>query len=314
MTPTPVPSHPSSITYDRRTGRIAGADARERLLMRLFETAGSISLRWTHRGYGLGCRLLSPVVPERSVDVRLTDDAVFRFPLGDPYWSTILDRGYVYEKDIDVFFRRIVGVDYTLLDCGANYGYWSVLASSAEFGGHPAVAVEPSSGNFRRLADNIVLNHGRFTSLQRAIGATDGLATLSGHKHESLSIQGSGAGEMVVVSSLDSLAGELGLFGRRCVVKLDVEGVEIGAIDGGARLLAGDCVVICEDHGNDPTHAVSTHILKHTPMKLFCYDPEIGRYRRLLGTGPLDRIKKASNRGYNVLATASDFWAARILA
>ena len=33
--------------------------------------------------------------------------------------------------------------------------------------------------------------------------------------------------------------------------QLDVEGVEIEAIKGGARLLQTDCVVICEEHGND---------------------------------------------------------------
>ena len=83
---------------------------------------------------------------------------------------------------------------------------------------------------------------------------------------------------------------------------------------GGQRLLKTDCVMVCEDHGNDPLHKVSKHILDHTNMQLFCYDPDAGRYIRLNDASPLDRIKKASNRGYNVLATSSAFWEAQILA
>ena len=73
-------------------------------------------------------------------------------------------------------------------------------------------------------------------------------------------------------------------------------------------------MVICEDHGSDPLHAVSNHVLNNTDMQLFCYDPDAGRYIHLKNTSPLGRIKKAVNRGYNVLATSSLFWEARILA
>lgn len=260
--------------------------------------------------------MLGPFIPARTLDVRLSDDTLFRFPLGDGYWSTILDRRYVYEKDIDVFFRAAADADYTLLDCGANYGYWSALASSGPYGRHKSIAIEPSSANFTWLRENAAANGGRFEVLQRAIGGNSGSAMLSGRKHESLTIAGDASvvGETVRVSTLDDLAVELGLLGRRCIVKLDVEGVEIAAIDGGARLLASDCVLICEDHGNDRTHAVSRHILEKTSMRLYCYDPEASRYILLTDVAPLDRIKKAVNRGYNVLATSSENWEARILA
>ena len=57
------------------------------------------------------------------------------------------------------------------------------------------------------------------------------------------------------------------------LIKLDVEGVEIEAIKGGARLLQGDSVLLCEEHGNDPNHTVSRYILEQTPLKLIVYDP-----------------------------------------
>ena len=57
------------------------------------------------------------------------------------------------------------------------------------------------------------------------------------------------------MESLDDLMDRMDLSTKRLVLKLDVEGVEIGAMIGAARLLKTDCVVICEDHGSDPLHA-----------------------------------------------------------
>ena len=259
--------------------------------------------------------IASCLVPNRDIFVRLNEDAVFAFPFGDEYWSTILDRKYVYERDIDVFLRGVSDTDYVLLDCGANYGYWSTLVSSRPYGSHRAIAIEPSSSNYAGLHQNAVINGNRFETIKSAIGETSGTAYLSGSKHEAMTIADHDeGGEAVTLASLDDLMDRMDLSTKRLVLKLDVEGVEIGAMIGGVRLLKTDCIVICEDHGNDPHHTVSKHILNHTEMRLFCYDPEAGHYIRLKDAFPLDRIKKAVNRGYNVLATASPFWEARVLA
>ena len=36
----------------------------------------------------------------------------------------------MYEPEIDAFLRAVADVDYMLVDGGANFGLWSVLASS----------------------------------------------------------------------------------------------------------------------------------------------------------------------------------------
>jgi len=303
------------LVFDRATGAIEGAGIREKLLIMAFQAGARMSSSWTHRGFGLSCRALRPMVPNRDIFVRLNEDAVFAFPFGDGYWSTILDRKYVYERDIDVFLRGISDIDYVLLDCGANYGYWSTLVSSRPYGSHSAIAIEPFSSNYAALRRNAVINGNRFETIKSAIGETSGMAYLSGCKHESMTIADhERGGEAVSLASLDDLMDRIDLSAKRLVLKLDVEGVEIGAMVGGGRLLKTDCIVICEDHGNDPLHTVSKHILNHTEMRLFCYDSHAGHYIRLKDTLPLDRIKKAVNRGYNVLATASPFWEARVLA
>ena len=95
-----------------------------------------------------------------------------------------------YEDELELLFADSIDVDYTLLDCGANYGYWSVLVSSKPFGSHKAIAIEPSGQNFPKLANNARVNGNRFETMKCAIGASRGTARLSGTKHEAFSIAG----------------------------------------------------------------------------------------------------------------------------
>jgi FkbM family methyltransferase len=213
-------------------------------------------------------------------------------------------------------FRHSADVDYTLIDCGANYGYWSVLVSSAPFGSHRVIAIEPSSQNFQKLANNARVNGDRFELMKCAVGAKRGSAQLSGTKHEAFSIAGeadSDGGEEVPVIALDDLIddGKVSAEGKY-LIKLDVEGVEVEAIKGGSRLLEGDSVVLCEEHGNDPDHTVSRYILEQTPLRLMVYDPRSSRLETVTELSILDRIKVSTHVGYNVFGTASVFWQNRI--
>jgi FkbM family methyltransferase len=255
--------------------------------------------------------LLRKTVPERDIAMRLNPDAIFAFPYGDGYWSKLLNRSLSYESELELLFLDSRDVDYVLIDCGANYGYWSVLVSSAPFGAHKAIAIEPSSVNFAKLSNNAAISGNRFEVLNCAIGSVRGTARLSGTKHEAFSIAGpaNAVGEDVPVLALDNLIddGKIAATGRY-LVKLDVEGVEIDAIKGGTRLLQADTVILCEEHGSDRAHTVSRYILDHTPLKLIVHDPVSNRFETLKELSMLDRIKTARNIGYNVFATSSAFW------
>ncbi len=303
------------IHFDRTSGSLEGANLWERTAAVALATGSKISSHFSHRGY-IGCaNLLRKTLPERNIAIKLNADATFEFPYGDGYWSKLLDRSYHYEDELELLFRHSVDIDYTLLDCGANYGYWSVLVSSSPFGSHRAIAIEPSSQNFPKLANNARVNGNRFELMKCAIGAAKGTARLSGKKHEAFSIAGGtdGDGEVVPVLALDDLIddGKVSRDGKY-MIKLDVEGVEIDAMKGGVRLLQGDSVIICEEHGNDPDHTVSRYILEQTPLKLIVYDPRANRMETVTELSILDRIKVSSHVGYNVFGTASAFWQNRI--
>ncbi len=74
--------------------------------------------------------------------------------------------------------------------------------------------------------------------------------------------------ETVPTLAIDDLVPE----GVAAVIKLDVEGAEIAAIDGAARALAQGAVLIYEDHGNDPACTVSARFLQDPDMRLFSID------------------------------------------
>jgi FkbM family methyltransferase len=302
------------IQFDRTTGVLEGANAWERLAALALSSGSKVASTFSHRGYNSCANLLRKTLPQRDIAIRLNSDATFEFPYGDGYWSKLLNRSFSYEDELELLFRDSVGVDYTLIDCGANFGYWSVLISSIPYGSHKAIAIEPSSQNFVKLANNSEINGNRFEVLRCAIGATRGTARLSGTKHEAFSIAGNtSGGEDVPVIALDNLLddGKISPDGKY-LIKLDVEGVEIEAIKGGKRLLQGDSVLLCEEHGNDPNHTVSRYILEQTPLKLIVYDPRTNRLETVSELSILDRIKVSSHVGYNVFGTASAFWQGRI--
>ncbi len=306
-----------AIAFDRASGQLEGASLAERWAALAMQMGARASAPFAHSGFSLGCRLLSTMLPKRDIVVRLNDDAVFAFPFADGYWSVLLNRRHTYEVEIDTFLRAVADMDYTFLDCGANFGLWSVLVTSAPYGRHRAIAIEASSANAAKLARNAGLNGNRFGVRHEAIGRTSGgHAWLGGRKHEALSITAAHAeepGEEVSVTSLDGLIedGVIAADGRY-VLKLDVEGMEIEALAGGRRLLEADTVVICEEHGCDREHKVTRYLLAETAAHVFVLDPATRRFEPVVDTAILDRIKVNRKVGYNVFVTKSALWERRL--
>ena len=131
------------IQFDRSTGVLEGANAWERLAALALSSGSKVASTFSHRGYNSCANLLRKTLPRRDIAIKLNADATFEFPYGDGYWSKLLNRSFSYENELELLFRDSIGVDYTLIDCGANFGYWSVLISSAPYGSHKAIAIEP---------------------------------------------------------------------------------------------------------------------------------------------------------------------------
>jgi FkbM family methyltransferase len=306
-----------ALAFDRTTGRFTGANWVERIAAVAMQLGAKATAPIHHRGLSLGCRILRTGLVAREITVALAEDSRFSFPFGDGYWTRLLDGSSTYEPEVDAFLRGIAGVDYDFIDCGANFGFWSILVSSRGYGRHACLAIEASPVNATRLAANARLNGGRFRVLHSAISGKDGgTAWIAGSKHEGMSIAHvpAGGGDEVGVVSLDGLLarGEVRA-DRPLVVKLDVEGVEVEAMQGAERLLRGDVALICEDHGADPTHRVTRHLLENTRCAVFVFNARSRSYDRLTDIGALGALKAAGPPGYNVFAL-TPFWERQLFA
>ena len=224
--------------------------------------------------------------------------------------ASLLDRATVLALQAGSVATEPFG-HHGFVDCGANFGYWSVLASSKPFGAQQAIAIEAGGLNVKHLNRNAELNGNRFRCLHAAIAGGSGFARVTGTSHEKLEtvpVERSESGAVKTVS-LDGLA-EMRFIdaSRPLVVKLDVEGVEIEALRGGRGVLAGECLVICEEHGSDRKHSVSRYLMEENSLSLIVFDPAVRRFVRLDDLRLLDRMKRHRWVGYNVFATSGRAW------
>jgi FkbM family methyltransferase len=150
--------------------------------------------------------------------------------------------GY-YEKEVGDLLKKIVKPGGVFLDLGANIGYFSLLVADNS----PSVKVisfEPVASLFQKMNDNISLNNIKnISTVNAAVGeifeekelfvsAPDNLGMSSFHQPENYS----GKKERVKVMAIDDWFKTSGL-SKIDIIKLDVEGSEIGALKGMKEVL-----------------------------------------------------------------------------
>ena len=254
--------------------------------------------------------LLNDARSRELTSVRLNEDARFIFPSNDEYWCVGITIGErLYEPEIDWLLRRAMGRPYALIDCGANMGYWTVLASSAPYGGHPAAAVEASRANYEILSLNLAANNNRFVTVHRAILDQSGQRVrLYGEKHYGMSVRSdwhpssSMVFEEVETITIDEVA-ERYLPGRKypALIKIDIEGSEIEAIKGARGMIEEGALLIYEDHGKEPTHPVSRFVLAEPEIAMWRAPPD-QRPVPITSIEQVAAVKQDARMGYNFFA------------
>lgn len=289
--------------------KVQSPAAFDNALTALVAAAEFASRGFGHRGYWRFCSVLARLAANshRELTVREADFA-FRFPLNDPYWLRLLGRGFAYEPELAVVLKALGRQRYLFLDCGANLGYWSARVSSAAYGGQPAIAIEADANNYRRLAANAELNANRFAVLHRALWETSGVRMdLFGHADfpTDFSLAANQAGKpvrgTVETICLDDLALTQAEGALPVVIKLDVEGVEAEALRGAKRVLAGDCLVLYEDHGADRDHASTRWFLEQGGYQIWAMGAD--GLTRVIDLSHVERLKSNLAKGYNFAAT-----------
>ncbi len=244
--------------------------------------------------------------------LEIGENSFFRLYLDDPYWNQLLSRTFSYERELAIVLTRTKDLDFVFLDCGANFGYWSILASAKEVGAHNVVAIEPSPETFQTLTDNWNLNRRRFRIIRAALSSRAGaeVEISKGRSHAGAHIGAPTPGERNIgtVSTItidDVLLNAYGQIPPRLMLKLDVEGSEVAALEGGKMALLQDCLICYEDHGKDRQSNVSKYVMNKLELSVFCVHPN-GSTSAMRSLDDINRIKMRRITGTNFFACRPD--------
>jgi FkbM family methyltransferase len=127
-----------------------------------------------------------------------------------------------------------------VIDVGAHYGFYTLLASRLVGKEGYVFAFEPSSRNFRRLSLNLQLNSiQNAKTFNFALGNFEGSARLY-HSHysggHSIFFKRGTDSEIVAVKRLDNVVKQAGLE-RISLIKIDVEGAEKDVLEGALQTI-----------------------------------------------------------------------------
>lgn len=231
---------------------------------------------------------------ERPHTVDLPCGSKFTFPAGDPYWHSVFSIGRNYEPEIAHLLK--LTRPSLFIDCGANFGYWSVVASRCM----PTVAIEASTQTFGWLSQNAIQNESRFHAINAAItdGGTGFVKFSVGGDHAGRSV--SEHGERIPAVSIDGIVAQYRKGDGPIVVKLDVEGVEIQALAGATETMKGNSFIVYEDHGKDTDCETTAHLLSFGQRIVFL--TEGGRIVPIHSVSDAVAVKPLRFKGYNFIA------------
>lgn len=235
------------------------------MIVRTFE-AGSI------RGAPTLLRLLSTVPAlKRVTAIKRLGTHWITFPAYDAYWSRYVWAGTPYELDVEQIFRKI-GKGRVLIDCGANIGFWSIRA--CDFGFTEVVAIEANRDLIRFLRENFRLNGTKGEVIHAAVYSVSGedlfLDHTDAHAQGGIGSRGMPVKSIAIADVMKTLPP-----GQEVVVKLDVEGAEIAAIEGIERF--DQLILVYEDFARHGMR-VTDHLL--------------GRGRDVFGVAPDGRTRR----------------------
>jgi FkbM family methyltransferase len=184
-----------------------------------------------------------------------SDSVLIRVPGARLYVPALACNSYMrnYEAYTTYLFRAAIKPGATVVDIGANIGYFSIIGAQ-KTGSHGKVcAFEPAPDNFRLLRKNVQLSGAvNVTCIQKAVAGESKSTTLFESNHpgqHSLLLQPytkTGHTRTVECVTLDEY-----LDGQTVgVIKMDIEGYEYFALQGMRRTIANsnECTLFTELH------------------------------------------------------------------
>lgn len=246
-----------------------------------------------------------------------TDNAILHLhnfklivPLNNPYWTQLICPQFKYEPEIEIFLLQLPKSNTFFVDCGANIGYWSLFVSK-KLGIEDIVCIEPNIKNHEMLVKNLSFNSIEAKVHAKAIGRI-------GQQSDMLSVPKK-RGFSVASSITNSSEGnyqysveEISLFeilseGFQChdsaIIKLDIEGAELSALDSIRSLLDLDLQIIFEDHGSNASSPIVNWFLANSDYRVYFLCPQRGLLE-IKSVQESNDLKSDKRSGYNFVAAS----------
>ena len=248
--------------------------------------------------------------------IKLTNDINFSFYFHDPYYNRLINKDFEYEPEIKNILKKIKNLKYLFLDVGANYGYWSLAASSKNIGSKKVIAVEPLKKNFDMCKRNCKLNKSRFALINKALSNSRKKRHLFIDNH-SISAVGSTLKKpmndslskvLVDTITIDDLLHKYSKF-KYFVIKIDAEGEEINCFKGAKKIFKKKTLIIYEDHASDNKHQTTNYLMKNGYKIFYNFKNKNIVINKV---SELNKYKKIKSKGYNFFATRSKDFISRL--
>lgn len=149
-----------------------------------------------------------------------------------------IEGGALYESEISALFASVLREGDTVLDVGANVGWFTLLSAAMVGPSGRVIALEPAPGNILKLRDNVSLN--KLTNVdirETAVSDSmdDSILYLNPHGNGGHALWDMQEGKAIPVTTmtLDSL-----MLNKVRLVKIDTEGHEVRVLAGAHKLLS----------------------------------------------------------------------------
>lgn len=159
-----------------------------------------------------------------------------------------------WEYDTTKIFKEKIKKGMTILDVGANMGYFTLLGAKLTGSKGKVYAFEPTSGGIKRLKKNVSLNNFNNIKIEN-IGLSDENKKIEAkirHSWKRKELKESKR-EVVLLKRLDDYVKQ-NKVEKIDFVKIDVDGYEYKVLKGAIEVLKKDKPIICMEIGNSKVH------------------------------------------------------------
>lgn len=169
--------------------------------------------------------------------------------------------GGVYELDTDRLLKKLVKPGMTVIDAGANLGYFSTRLASLVGPGGRVHSFEPDPSNRARLEDNLTRNGLGDRVTIHPLALSDEPATLTFHRPAESTHRNHGESGRFPTGDVATEAFEVQAvrldetIESADVMKMDIEGSERLALQGATKLLQTAAPAIVLEHNPDASES-----------------------------------------------------------